>query len=44
VCNRPIRLSRATRNGIVRATPLRKTFSARKFLHKNQYHAEMPMD
>jgi hypothetical protein len=44
VCNRPIRLSPATRNGIVPATPSRKTFGARKFLHKNRRHAEMPMN
>jgi hypothetical protein len=44
VCNRPIRLSPATRNGIVHATPLRKTFRAREFLRKNRRHAEMPMN
>jgi hypothetical protein len=44
VCNRPIRISPATRNRIVRATPLRKTFRERKFLRKNPRHAEMPMN
>jgi hypothetical protein len=44
VCNRPIRLSQATRNRIVRAVALRKIFRARNFLGKNRRHVEMPMD
>jgi hypothetical protein len=44
VCNCPFRLSQATRNGIVHATPSRKTFRPRKFLRKYRHHAEMPMN
>jgi hypothetical protein len=44
VCNRPIRLSQATRDSVVRAMALRKIFRARNFPGKNRRHAEMPMD
>jgi len=44
VCNCPFRLSQATRNRVAGATPLRKTFRARKFLRKNLRDAEMPMN